>query len=89
MCESILEHCSKLHRFVKGGCAPDTLMSKDIGGIDTDPSRLLESISKEWSFIWRCDDPSKRAAAVARCTKAKVFLFGLTACLAKSGENLI
>ena len=68
MSDSILDHCSNLHRFVRGVGAPDTLFSKDTGGIDIDPNRFLEANLKEWSSIWGCDDPSKRAA-VACCTK--------------------
>ena len=55
-------HCSKLHRYVKGGGPLDTISTK-IGGVDTDPGKLLDAIVEEWSGIWGCGDPAERAAA--------------------------
>ena len=61
---------------MKCGGAPDALFSKDIGGVDTDPNRLLAGIFTEWCAIWGCDDPATRAAAArwikAACEEARL-----------------
>ena len=69
ICENLLDHCSKLHSYVRGGQAPQTQFSSAIGSITSDPGVLLEAIHKEWSHDWGCDDPLKVADA-AKCIRA-------------------